>query len=319
MNVDSSSVPPRGRGRKIWSGTRHVIAYGMPPLGWRDLYHRALTVSWPAFFLSLAVLFLVINGCFATLYMLGAEPIANQSPAGFGGAFFFSVETLATVGYGDMHPQTVYAHVIATLEIFIGMSGIALSTGLVFARFSRPRAKILFARNAIVRPLNGRLTLMVRVANARQNVIAEARAKLRLMRVEGTREGYTLRKIHDLPLVRSEHPIFLLGWNLMHVIDETSPLFGETAESLAERDASLLITIEGSDETTSQTMQARFSWMHDDIRWFYRYVDLMHEEGGITHIDYTHFHDIVPVDADTDTDAGAPGASVVSGQNAPAA
>ncbi|KUZ70125.1 Inward rectifier potassium channel [Burkholderia ubonensis] len=310
MNVDPFASHPRGRGRKIWSGTRHVIAYGMPPLGWRDLYHRALTVSWPVFFLSLAVLFLLINSGFATLYMLGSEPIANQSPAGFGGAFFFSVETLATVGYGDMHPQTVYAHVVATLEIFVGMSGIALATGLVFARFSRPRAKILFARYAIVRPLNGRMTVMVRVANARQNVIAEARAKLRLMRVEDSHEGYTLRKIHDLPLVRSEHPIFLLGWNLMHVIDESSPLFGESAESLAARDASLLITIEGSDETTSQVMQARHSWEHGEIRWFHRYVDLMHEEGGITHIDYTHFHEIVPIDADTD--AGTPGATVVS-------
>ncbi|KVP64027.1 ion channel [Burkholderia ubonensis] len=310
MNVDPSASPPRGRGRKIWSGTRHVIAYGMPPLGWRDLYHRALTVSWPVFFLSLAVLFLLINSGFATLYMLGSAPIANQSPAGFGGAFFFSVETLATVGYGDMHPQTVYAHVVATLEIFVGMSGIALATGLVFARFSRPRAKILFARYAIVRPLNGRMTVMVRVANARQNVIAEARAKLRLMRVEGSHEGYTLRKIHDLPLVRSEHPIFLLGWNLMHVIDESSPLFGESAESLAARDASLLITIEGSDETTSQVMLARHSWEHDEIRWFHRYVDLMHEEDGITHIDYTHFHEIVPLGADTD--GGTPGATVVS-------
>ena len=307
MNVDPSPLPPRGRGRKVWSGTRHVVAYGMPPLGWRDLYHHALTVSWPVFFLSLAVMFLVINGLFASLYMLGTAPIANLAPGGFSGAFFFSVETLATVGYGDMHPQTVYAHLVATFEIFIGMSGIALATGLVFARFSRPRAKFLFARSAIIRPLNGRMTLMVRVANARQNVIAEARAKLRLMRVEGTREGYTLRKIHDLALVRSEHPVFLLGWNLMHVIDETSPLSGDTAESLAACDAQLLITIEGSDETTSQVMQARYTWAHDDIHWSHRYVDLIHEEDGVAHIDYTRFHDIEPVGDDADT--GVPGAT----------
>lgn len=297
MNVDPSSPFSRGRGRRIWSGTRPVIAYGMPPLGWRDLYHRALTVTWPVFFLSLAVLFLLINGGFALLYLLGHEPIANQSPAGFTGAFFFSVETLATVGYGDMHPQTVYAHVVATFEIFIGMSGIALATGLVFARFSRPQAKILFARYAIVRPLDGRMTLMVRAANARQNVIAEAQAKLRLMRVEGTHEGYTLRKIHDLPLVRNEHPIFLLGWNLMHVIDETSPLYGETAESLVRQSASLLIMIEGSDESTSQTMQARHSWEARDIRWDHRYVDLITEVDGVSHIDYSRFHDVVPLGA----------------------
>ncbi|WP_027785593.1 MULTISPECIES: ion channel [Burkholderia] len=315
MNVDSSSPASRGRGRKIWSGTRPVIAYGMPPLGWRDFYHRALTVSWPVFFLSLAVLFLLLNGGFATLYLLGHASIANQSPAGFGGAFFFSVETLATVGYGDMHPQTVYAHLVATFEIFVGMSGIALATGLVFARFSRPQAKILFARYAIVRPLNGRMTLMVRAANARQNVIAEAQAKLRLMRVEGTHEGYSLRKIHDLPLVRNEHPVFLLGWNLMHVIDESSALFGETPESLAARDASLLITIEGSDETTAQVMQARHSWAHGEIRWRHRYVDLMHDEDGITHIDYTHFHDVVPIEIDTD-ERGSPGVVIDAGASA---
>ncbi|MCA8036958.1 Inward rectifier potassium channel [Burkholderia arboris] len=317
MNVDSSSpASSRGRGRKIWSGTRPVIAYGMPPLGWRDFYHRALTVSWPVFFLSLAVLFLLLNSGFAALYLLGHAPIANQSPAGFGGAFFFSVETLATVGYGDMHPQTVYAHLVATFEIFVGMSSIALATGLVFARFSRPQAKILFARHAIVRPLNGRMTLMVRAANARQNVIAEAQAKLRLMRVEGTHEGYSLRKIHDLPLVRNEHPIFLLGWNLMHVIDESSALFGETPESLAARDAQLLITIEGSDETTAQVMQARHVWVHGDIRWHHRYVDLMHDEDGITHIDYTHFHDVVPIDADTD-ERGSPGVVIDAGAPGP--
>lgn len=287
--------PPRG-GRRIWSGTREVIAYGMPASVWRDLYYWALKVSWPVFFASLAALFVVDNTLFALLYQLGDAPIANQSPPGFVGAFFFSVETLATVGYGDMHPQTVYAHAIATLEIFVGMSGIALSTGLVFARFARPRAKIMFARHAIVRAFNGRMTLMVRAANARQNVIAEARAKMRLMRRERSSEGYSLMKIHDLKLVRNEHPIFLLGWNMMHVIDESSPLFGETPESLAEGRAMLLVMIEGSDETTAQVMQARHAWEHDDIRWHHRYVDLMSDVDGMTHIDYTRFNDTEPVE-----------------------
>jgi len=155
--------------------------------------------------------------------MLGAAPIANHFPEGFGGAFFFSVETLATVGYGDMHPQTVYVHWIATLEIFVGISSIALATGLIFARFSRPDAKIIFARYAIVRPLEGQMTLMVRAANGRQNVIAEARARLRILRQETTVEGYMLRKLHDLTLVRDQHPVFKLGWSLMHFIDESSP------------------------------------------------------------------------------------------------
>src|SRR5450631_3641567 len=128
-----------------------------------------MTVSWPALFGSFAVFFLLFNLAFATLYSLQPAGIANLHPPGYWGAFFFSVETLATVGYGDMHPQTLYAHLIATLEIFVGMSGIALATGLIFARFSRPHAKIVFSRYAIIRPLDGRMTLMVRSANARQN------------------------------------------------------------------------------------------------------------------------------------------------------
>ncbi|WP_233799721.1 ion channel [Paraburkholderia sp. HP33-1] len=297
-DTDASPSKRRARGsRELRLDDRVVIAHGMPTPLWQDLYHRALGVRWPVFFVSLALLFLLLNTVFATLYMLGDASIANQFPKGFGGAFFFSVETLATVGYGDMHPQTVYAHWIATLEIFVGMSSIALATGLIFARFSRPHAKIMFARYAVIRPIDGRMTLMVRAANARQNVIAEARARLRIMRLETSVEGYTLRKLYDLTLVRDQHPVFKLGWTLMHIIDEASPLFGENAESLKGSDMSLLLTLEGIDESTSQTMQARHMWSCDQIVWQHRFVDIMSERGGVSHIDYAHFDEIVPLDA----------------------
>ena len=293
--VSAENGPSRGS-RELRLDDRVVIAHGMPTRFWQDLYHRALVVRWPMFFVSLAVIFLLLNTTFAALYMLGNASIANQYPPGFGGAFFFSVETLATVGYGDMHPQTVYAHWIATLEIFVGMSSIALATGLIFARFSRPHAKIMFARYAIIRPLDGHMTLMVRSANGRQNVIAEAHARLRIMRRETTPEGYTLRKLYDLTLVRDQHPVFKLGWSIMHVIDETSPLFGETAETLKASDTSLLLTLEGVDESTSQTMQARHMWTCDQIYWQHRFVDIMSERDGVSHIDYSHFDEIVPLD-----------------------
>lgn len=258
------------------------------------------------FFGALAAFFLLLNAVFAGLYLLGHAAIANQSPPGFLGAFFFSVETLATVGYGDMHPQTTYAHSIATLEIFTGMSSIALATGVIFVRFSRPRARIMFARYAVVRQLDGQPTLMIRAANARQNVIVEAGAKLRLMRYESTSEGYTLWRISDLELVRDRHPIFLLGWVLMHVIDEASPLYGETAESLAASRASLMIHIEGSDETTTQSMEARHVWSHEQVRWQHRFVDLLHDDDdGTRHIDYTHFHEVVPLGDGDDPPAAA--------------
>lgn len=290
---DTPAQPPRRGARTVRVGARNVIVYGMPVQTWTDFYHFALTMRWPTFFASLAGLFMVLNTAFACLYQLGAAPIANQFPHGFMGAFFFSVETLATVGYGDMHPQTVYAHLVATFEIFVGMSGVALATGLVFARFSRPRAKIWFARQAVVHPLEGRMTLMVRAANARQNVIAEAFAKLRLIRIETSSDGYTARRIYDLQLVRAEHPLFTLGWNLMHIIDESSPLYGSTAEILARQNASLHVVIEGSDESTAQTMQARHIWTDADIRWQYRYVDLMTDTADGSVMDYTHFHDVV--------------------------
>lgn len=280
--------------RTLRTQTGTVVTHNMPEPIFLDIYHRALTATWPQFFCALGALFLLLNTAFALLYLCGSSPIANQSPAGFLGAFFFSVETLATVGYGDMHPQSVYAHLVATLEIFMGMSSIALATGLIFVRFSRPRARIIFSRYAVVRPLDGRPTLMVRAANARQNVIVEAEAKLRLMRRESTPEGYSLWRITDLQLVRDRHPIFLLGWNLMHVIDETSPLYGETSESLAASSASLMMYLEGADETTTQLMEARYTWSHEHIRWRHRFIDLLYDdEDGVRHIDYEHFHDVV--------------------------
>ncbi|MFM0626285.1 ion channel [Paraburkholderia xenovorans] len=296
-DAEARASARRSRGsRELRLDDRVVIDHATPTPLWQDLYHRALIVRWPVFFVSLAVLFLLLNTTFAALYMLGNAPIANQFPAGFGGAFFFSVETLATVGYGDMHPQTVYAHWIATLEIFVGMTSIALATGLIFARFSRPHAKIIFARYAVIRPLEGRMTLMVRSANARQNVIAEARARLRILRTETTVEGFTLRKLYDLALVRDQHPVFKLGWTVMHIVDESSPLFGETAETLNNRGTLLLLTLEGVDESTSQTMQARHTWSCDQIYWQHRFVDIMTEKDGVSHIDYSHFNEIVPLD-----------------------
>ncbi len=287
----------RQRPRIVDVGGKPFFSVGLSRRFWDDIYHRALTIRWPVFFALVGAIFLLLNALFATIYQLGDHAIANQSPQGFGGAFFFSVETLSTVGYGDMHPQTVYAHIVATVEIFTGMVGIAVVTGLIFSRFSRPRAKILFADHPVVRTIDGQTTLMIRAANTRQNVIAEASAQLYLLRLETSPEGFRLRKIYDLRLTRDRHPIFMLSWSLMHVIDASSPLFGETPESLARKQAVLLLTIEGIDETTSQSMLARQRWNYGDLRWNHRYVDLVHEDAsGVNTIDYNVFHHVVPLD-----------------------
>ncbi|MEP6896988.1 MAG: ion channel [Rhodanobacter sp.] len=289
------------RPRIIDIAGRQFVSQGLSRRIWDDIYHRALTVRWPVFFGLAATIFLLLNAVFAGLYQLGTAPIANQFPHGFAGAFFFSVETLATVGYGDMHPQTVYAHTVATVEIFTGMVSIALVTGLIFSRFSRPRAKIIFSNHPIVRLIDGRTTLMIRAANTRQNVIAEASAQLHVLRLETSPEGFRWRRIHDLKLVRERHPIFMLSWSLMHVIDESSPLHGDTAETLEQSQSAFLLSIEGIDETTSQSMLARQQWSHRDLRWNHRYLDLVSDDGsGTLTIDYSVFHDVLPLDEPAD-------------------
>lgn len=278
-------------------GGRDFVSQGLSRRIWDDIYHRALTVRWPVFFALVAAIFLLLNAIFAAIFQLGTAPIANQFPQGFAGAFFFSVETLATVGYGDMHPQTLYGHVVATVEIFTGMVSIAVVTGLIFSRFSRPRAKIIFANHPIIRHIDGQQTLMVRAANTRQNVIAEASAQLHMLRLEISPEGFRWRRIHDLKLVRERHPIFMLSWSLMHVIDESSPLFGQTPEMLESTQTTFLLSIEGVDETTSQSMLARQQWSHRDLRWNHRYLDLVRDNGnGGNTIDYSVFHEVLPVD-----------------------
>ena len=277
--------------RKINLGGRDVVTYGLRTQFWQDIYYYAMTSSWPVFFAAIGVLFISINLTFATFFMMGDHAIGNLSPNNFLGAFFFSVETLATVGYGDMHPQTIYAHSVATAEIFIGMSGLALITGVMFARFSRPRSSIIFADHPVSYKAENHRILMIRMANARMNMISEASAKLRLIRDENSPSLGKFRKIHDLHLEREQHPMFVLGWSLIHVIDENSPLFGASTESLKSVNAALILSVDGVDETTNQNQRARHYYPCDLIKWNHRYVDIFDENSGQTqHIHYSRFH-----------------------------
>jgi inward rectifier potassium channel len=281
--------------RRVFPGGRIIETYGLAHRPWHDLYHIFMTLSWPRLFGSYAGFFALFNLAFAAAYQLQPSGIANLNPAGYWGRFFFSVETLATVGYGDMHPQTFYAHLVASVEIFTGLMSLALITGMMFARFSRPTARILFARPAVIRRFDGNLTLMLRAANERQNVILEATAQLRLIRDEKTSDGFRFRRIYDLPLRRSEQPMFLFGWSLLHVVDEASPLAGESAESLKAARAFLLLTIGGIDETTGQMLISRQEYLPDNIRWDHAFVDVfMTGEDGVDRFDYSRFHDVVP-------------------------
>jgi inward rectifier potassium channel len=274
-------------------GGRQVVTRGIARAVLQDLYHNLMTVTWPRLFAGIAAFFLVFDFLFGCLYYLEPGSVANLSPPGFAGAFFFSVETLATVGYGEMHPESLYGHVVSMVEVFVGLMMLALVTGLMFARFSRPRARFLFARYAVVRPVDGRPTLMFRAANARQNVVQEASAKLRMLRDEVTREGLELRRITDLKLVREQHPAFFIGWTMMHVIDESSPLNSATEESLRRSGAAFILSLSGTDETTGHTLMARQDYPSAAILWNKAFRDVLDvTEEGVVRFDYTRFHDV---------------------------
>ena len=275
-------------------GHREIETLGLSQGFWTDLYHRAMTVHWPVFFGSAAVLFVTLNAVFGFLYWLGHEPIANAEGNGPLAYFYFSIETLATVGYGDMHPQTDYGHLIATVEIFTGMSFLAVMTGLIFARFSRPRARFVFADTAVITRHEGRQALMIRTANARHNTISRANARLWLIRAERSKEGDQLRRFYELKLDRSEHPMFVLSWMLFHIIDKESPLHEATASDLEEGDALLVLNVGGLDDSSAQQLYARHVYSWRDIRWQHRYKDITSvSPQGRFLLDYTKFNDVV--------------------------
>ena len=296
MIVNSVWMIKRPYMRRTFPSGRQIETHGLPHRPWQDLYHIFMTLSWPRLFGSYACFFALFNLAFAGVYQLQPAGIANLSPPGYWGRFFFSVETLATVGYGDMHPQTAYAHLVASVEIFTGLMSLALITGMMFARFSRPTARILFARQAVIRPFDGKQTLMLRAANERQNFILEATAQLRLIRDEQTAEGFRFRRIYDLPLRRSEQPMFLYGWSLLHILDEASPLTGASLESLQAARAFVLLTIGGIDETTGQMLMSRQEYTPASLRWDHAFVDVLTTgEDGIDRFDYSRFHDVKPL------------------------
>jgi inward rectifier potassium channel len=275
-------------------GDREIETRGLIPGFWTDLYHRSMTVSWPVFFGSAAVIFIVLNAIYASLYYLGDHPIANVADDLPLSLFYFSIETLATVGYGDMHPQTNYGHLVATVEIFTGMSFLAVMTGLIFARFSRPRARFVFADFPVVANRRGIPTLMIRIANARHNTISQATARLWLIRRELTKEGETLRRFYELVLDRREHPVFSLSWTIFHEIDETSPLYRVSDTDLADMDAALILNVGGVDDNSAQRLFDRKVYQHGDIRWQHRYRDItsVSKEGRLM-LDYSKFHDVM--------------------------
>jgi len=275
-------------------GRFHAVGLGKWTNYWRDPYHLFLTIPWFGFLLLIVLFYVATNALFALAYLAGGDCIENAHPGSFGDAFFFSVQTMASIGYGAMYPKTLYANILVTIEALVGLLVIAMLTGLAFARFTKPVARVLFSRVAVITPYQGIPTLMFRAANQRQNQVLEAEMKLYLMRDEISPEGHFMRRFYPLKLLRGQTPNFTLSWTAMHAINEESPLWGMTEESLALTKAQLIVSLSGIDETVSQMIHSRHTYPAKDILWNYRLVDIFYDTlDGHRYLDFSRFHDVI--------------------------
>jgi inward rectifier potassium channel len=280
------------KARVVRFGDREIITEGLHLSFWADISHRCMTASWPAFIGGAALVFVVFNAVFAFFYWIGNQPISNVPGGAYVDYLYFSIETLSTAGYGDMHPDTHYGHFIATVELFTGIFSMSLMTGLIFARFSRPNARLLFADNPVIFNHDGKPTLMLRLANERHNIISNATAKLWLFKNIVSMEGEQLRRFYELQLTQNQNPGLALSWTLYHVLDEESPLCGLSADDLAAFKSTLVVVVSGYDVVAAQTVHARKSYDHADIRFGHRYADILDtSEDGRLKVDYGRFHE----------------------------
>ncbi len=259
-----------------------------------DLYHGLLHSSWSRLLLYFLTAFVGVNALFALGYLAQPDALENARPGSFPDAFFFSVQTIATIGYGKMVPRTTYANVMVTLEVMVGVLGLALMTGLVFAKFARPTARVLFSRVAVVGPRDGVRSLMFRMGNERGTSIAEAQAHVVLVRDEITAEGERIRRFYDLELVRRQSVIFPMSWTVIHRLVAPSPLHDATPASLAASQAEIYVSVSGFDEIFAQTVHARHVYRAPDVVWEARFVDILSfGPDGARDVDRTRFHDVV--------------------------
>ena len=298
--------PRRSEDIRFWRilksrGDMPVRSRGAERHGGPDIYHQLLRLSWARLMLVFVVVFLGFNAVFAWLYSLDPEGIVIEQ--GAQGAprllelFFFSVHSLATIGYGNMVPVTLYTNLLVVAEITLGIMLFALVTGIAFARFSRPTARILFSHVAVVQEVDGVPTLMFRAANQRHNLIFEAQVRVSLLSDEQV-GGRPMRRFRDLTLVRSANPVFALTWTVMHPIDADSPLYPWLEMRCAPAEDELVVVLSGTDNHSGQTLHGRWAYAAGDIRWGERFADIIgaDPDGGRV-IDYTRFHETEPVTA----------------------
>jgi len=281
-------------------GSFNVVRSGLGLLETLAPYQQMLGVSWTGFFGIVLALYLIINIAFALMYLsLGPNALVGTRPEMFGGAFsqafFFSIQTFATIGYGQIGPNGFLANTLVTFEALVGLMSQALATGLLFARFSRPTASILFSRRAIVAPYGEGHSLQFRIANRRKNEIIQLEAQVLFSAMEYNGRGSLVRRYNLLPLERNKVTFFPLGWTIVHPIDQNSPLSGKTSDDLVRTEAEVLVLLSGIDETFAQTVLARSSYRAEEIIWNQRFRSIfVQERGKSVSVDISRLHDIEP-------------------------
>ena len=279
----------------VRSGQVEFLKVNAGRVEWRDAYQWLLGLTWPQFAAFVAAVYVVLNLIFAALFMIGGNSIAGLRPGSFPDSFFFSVQTLATVGYGHWYPQTLYGHIVTTIEIMSGVFLLAVMTGLIFVRFSRPIARILFSKSAVIAPLNGRPTLMVRIGNMRHHSLVETEFRIMLHRDEPLVEGGDFRYFYNLKLQFDRLALFPAALTLRHGIDEQSPLFGATPETLESARAILVVSVVGIDPVILASVQTQQDYLWRDIQFGQRFVEMYTPSGdGQLTVDYGRIHDTEP-------------------------
>lgn len=277
------------------AGNYEFAKHGVSRFDVRDPYHLAVTLTWPQFLGVFVALEAAINVLFALLYLAGPGAIANGRAGSFSDAFFFSLETLATVGYGDFHPATLYGHIISSIEIVTGVVFTAIMTGLLFVRFSRPRAAIRFAETAVIARHQGKPTLMVRLGNGRFTMMSNASVRLDALIPERSEEGQFYRRIHELHVRQARLPVFALTWTVMHEIDARSPLADYDQDRLIEEGIRLFVTIEARDTALGAIVHDMASYEPQDVRFGHRYADaVLTGEDGKLYADLHRLSDVLP-------------------------
>lgn len=292
MGPMPSPRPPR---REVIHASGYQIhIFGAPRPGLRDLYHALLRVPGWVTLLVIAGVYLALNALFAVGYLLTGG-IAHAEPGSFLDAYSFSIQTMGTIGYGAMYPETPAAHVLVTLESVTGLVATALATGLVFARFSQTRARVAFSDRVAIGPMDGVPTLAIRIGNERRGALVGVRFELSLMRARQTAEGVTFYGTEDLKLVRVRAPALARSWTVMHRVEPDSPLFGLTPEALVACEAELTLEVYATDDTSLQSVHQQHLWAATDVVFGARLADVLSEQpDGNLHLDLRRFHELVP-------------------------